>query len=147
MEPARVATPGQERRYLMQNLAPPPNWKIWIANLGFDGAPAWVFNGVPVTTLKYVPSVSYGGMPRPNLQTTAFVVGKMFIYGFSSPFAEINGMWIFSEDAEATLLPRIWPAPGRDISWPPSLSLPRDAAIIISTRLAEFIDRRQQAWL
>jgi hypothetical protein len=107
-----AAIPYQERAYFKLNKVPPSNWAIWIGKYhGTD----WVQhyrhhgygyaaqNGSNVTRSKAL------------FQTSAFVVGKLFIYVLSahSPLFT-NQLSMFSHPS----LVRIWPQIDNAINWP-----------------------------
>jgi hypothetical protein len=133
----------QEREWLRLKEEPPENWQLWIANLATD-AHAWVSNRFPLSLTENITYSPDKGRPQPNMQTTSFVVGKLFLYGFSFPFPEIAALRQFTEADERELIIPIWPNRQTDLHWPPSRTMTREQSIEATTKVLELVTRAAQ---
>jgi hypothetical protein len=116
-DPKKVAISQDERFLLRVREIPPMNWKIWIAHFRRgDWAGLWVHNLFPIDPDSSKPYPEDEGIPRPNTQTTTFVVGELYIHALSSAIEELLPMipdkW--------NLLSQIWPNQSPPIHWPGS---------------------------
>jgi hypothetical protein len=118
--PERQAIPQVQRDWLRDKGEPPPDtWKIWIANYQ---RVEWVNhcarNLIPVLAGKEdIPEFSADGIPRPNTQTTSFVVGKLYIHAYSSVLPNmVEKIGISPPLSEAIC--QIWPVREHFVAWP-----------------------------
>lgn len=72
-------TPPEERLYLMQNSCPPPNWKVWVAEI--QVGTVW---HAGVTHHKALYAGPASEVKTGNIQTTTFTFGKLLIHTFST---------------------------------------------------------------
>jgi hypothetical protein len=130
-----------ERDHLRLTNTPPPTWKIWIANLAVTDLSAWVSGRFPVIKSEDIAHPHDNGIPRPNVQETSFIVGKLFIRTVSSPFPEIVNLRQFTVEDERSLIIPIWPQRFDELVWPPRIAIGKDDWVIAVSRLFELIER------
>jgi hypothetical protein len=90
--PHRTAVSVTDRRWLFNTKTAPNDFRIWIGNYERkEWKPHWVHTSLRITehALEHRWAIQPDGTPRANTQTTAFVVGRLFIHAFSCPFPEI----------------------------------------------------------
>jgi hypothetical protein len=91
-------TPDSDHRFLIQQRNPPPDWQIWIAEIG-DGSNHYWFARLPM---------QFGA--EYNVQVTTLAAGKLFAHLFNSP------VWTDFPGYEEPKLSRIWPVGRFDIN-------------------------------
>jgi hypothetical protein len=128
--PERAATSVTDRRWFFKNRVPSHNMRIWIGDFDRQKWKAvWAHSSLRISERegKYPWTVHPDGTPRPNTQTTTFVVGRLFIHAYSCPFPEI----LNAEKAVNAVdqrLSQIWPPRHSFLVWPPTDTLSdRDA--------------------
>jgi hypothetical protein len=115
-DPSKAAVSYTQRRYLCKNQAVPPNWKIWIGHYVRGNWPAYlVHNPLPISSAQHRIKRLGTGLPRPNTQTTAFVVGQFYIFAASSD-TDIFDRW--QVPGEGAKLAQIWPIRRNIVAWP-----------------------------
>ncbi|MBZ9808101.1 hypothetical protein [Mesorhizobium sp. ESP-6-2] len=102
-----VAVTGGERKFLMENLRPPDNWKIWIGR----------YNGITYNDQISHRAFSLGdiSIKEPNSQTTTFQFGKLVVSCFSTG-ADFD--FEASKYGLAVGLHTLWPLVDQAISQP-----------------------------
>lgn len=132
-EKQHAVIPAAERQYLMNHQKAPPNWRIWIGNYKRDKWQArWFHNTLPILTEKHIPDVANDGTPRPNTQTTTFVVGQLYIHAMSSSVPNLVDRFVFTGSG-APKLRQIWPIINDKVNWPPALAITNGEAHSIAT--------------
>jgi hypothetical protein len=110
-DPTKIAVPQSDRNWLMNIRTAPKDWRIWVGRYerrAFAGQ--WVHVTVPILSSENLPSAEASNDRLPKLQTTAFVVGRLFVFAMSSVFAEIPRLWDWRTAPRArTLLRQLWP--------------------------------------
>ncbi len=104
----------QDKKFLKDHMVPPASWKIWIGSYeGLDWNKRFMHHGYALYTLNS----DFGKICLiPNTQVTAWGIGKVFFYVFSSS----NKSCIPNFDS--SLLKQIWPPISESITWPPELT-------------------------
>lgn len=124
-----------EREYLMHNLCPPPNWRVWIGQL--PPASVWDF-------ALYGQSIGVGeGTGVPNTLATAGGIGRLFFLVLSSTSPEVD---LDSVITPVDGLVRIWPEIGSSIPWPPVVMLDDKSAERAAMILQDAIDGAGGEW-
>lgn len=118
LDPTRAIVPEADRRAFKQNKVPAETWKVWIGNYERGQWPGhFVHNILPV----YLPNDVVQSPPelltKSNTQETAFVVGKLYFYTFSSALPFVVSDW--TPDAERGRLFQVFPSEQAVIRWPP----------------------------
>lgn len=117
-------TESQARRESLMNGHIPEGWRIWIGRLRHPGlATQWIRATFPVVEGPKAP-VILNHDAKPNMQTTAFAIGRLFVFAFSSAFPEIPAGWDWRSVPLARIrLRQLWPTdkllhgpPPKDIS-------------------------------
>jgi hypothetical protein len=113
---------ASERQCLRTNQMAPSNWKIWIGDYARDDWPGyWVHFAGSV----YPAGAHYDRLPdgsaKPNTQTTAFIVGRLYIYAASSTSS------VFDGEVRSKKLVSLWPTRRNIIGWPPETMNDNDA--------------------
>jgi hypothetical protein len=122
----KVAISATERKYLWKNQRPPPNWKIWIGHYERKNWPGhWVHNVLPISSKKNRIKRMDNGLPRPNTQTTTFVVGQLYIHAASSA-TDIFEKWRLTTNGARQLV-QIWPLRRNIVGWPTQTLTDREA--------------------
>jgi len=112
----KVVSTKKERQYLRKELKAPPNWKIWIGDYQHGNWPGLLAHFVvPIRGPKHFPKIMDNGLPRPNTQTTTFLVGRLFVYVCSSA-TDVFENW---RPARPNLVAQISPIRRNIIGWPP----------------------------
>lgn len=115
-DPAKAGVSHKQRRYLCKNQKVPPNWTIWIGHYERGNrAPYLVHNPLPVSSAQHRIRRTDAGLPRPNTQTTALVVGQLYIFAASS---DTNVFDRWQVPSEAAKLAQIWPLRRNIVAWP-----------------------------
>jgi len=115
-DPSKAAVSYTQRRYLYKNQAVPANWKIWIGHYVRGSWPAYlVHNPLPISSSKHRVRRLDTGLPRPNTQTTALVVGELYIFAASSD-TDVFDRWEVPGEGEK--LAQIWPIRRNIVAWP-----------------------------
>jgi hypothetical protein len=123
--PQRQVIPQSERDWLRAHGTPPPDtWKIWITRYQRDKWPNYFArNLLPVTGFplasgeEYVPEFAADGTPRPNTQTTTFVVGELYVHAFSSVCPDLITKFGIGAPLSERIC-QIWPVREHFIAWP-----------------------------
>lgn len=110
----------QERDWFRRNKRPFDNIRVWI---GFLYRPKWngqwVHVTMPILASKNFPGREPKDVARPNLQTTTFVVGKLYVHTMSAEFPEVVHGWDWRTDPGANVaLTQIWPIQYPSVFWP-----------------------------
>jgi hypothetical protein len=74
-----------------------------------------VYNPLPILSAQNRLKKSEAGLPRPNTQTTAFVVGELYIFAVSSD-TDVFDRW--QVPGEGAKLAQIWPIRRNIVAWP-----------------------------
>jgi hypothetical protein len=136
--PSRVAVPQTSRDGFYQSRTPPQDWKIWIGNYQRGDWPGhWCHNSLCIA--DEAPELNDEGFHPPNVQTTTFVVGKLYIHAFSCPYPDIVAK-VQPAQRTISLLAQVWPLRENFIAWPPQAMLDRDADNIAAS-IFNMLDR------
>lgn len=136
----RIAIPQIDREYLKGHRRPPQQgWRIWIGNFKRGDWPGYWAHNLFSFTEEELAKGTYRASEKPNTQTTAYVVGQLFVYVFSSAIPEVVTLWRFDGRAD-TLLRRVWPPNDLDIGWPPSETMLDRDADSIAAAFGRFFD-------
>jgi hypothetical protein len=123
--PSMAAVSYAQRRHLCSNKTVPPNWKIWIGHYVRGTWPPYlVHNPLPISSAQHRIRKTETGAPRPNTQTTALVVGQLYIFAASSA-TDVFDRW--EVPGEGVKLAQIWPICRNIIAWPTKTLSDRDA--------------------
>jgi hypothetical protein len=90
--PDRATVSVTDRRWLYNTKTAPNDFRIWIGDYKRDDwIPHWGHFSLRISEHEGAQdwTVHPDGTPRSNTQTTTFVVGRLFIHGYSCPFPEI----------------------------------------------------------
>jgi hypothetical protein len=129
-DPSKVVSTNRERQYLRKELKAPSNWKIWVGDYQRGTWPGLLAHfAVPIRGPRHAPKVMDNGLPRPNTQTMAFVVGRLFVYVRSSA-TDVFENWRL---ARPDLLAQVWPIRRNIIGWPLGTLSDSDADAIASS--------------
>jgi hypothetical protein len=124
IEKAMVAIPQADRTFLMENLVPPRQWRIWISRYtpGLN-VRQWTHHAVALEIEGKEDAAFYEPSP-PNTQSSTICVGEhLFFYVMSSEIAQtIVRRWNFPPSIKP-LLSQIWPASAATVRWPPGRAL------------------------
>lgn len=136
-DPTKVGASLADRKYLKENLAVPPNWKIWIANYkGGDVLKGyWVHTVLPISGEEDTPQRHESGVDLPNTQTTTAVFDQLYTHALSSRISKI----VRKQDMQGggkRILPRVWPFWQSPLAWPPE-PLPEKLAVGVALAFAE----------
>jgi len=131
-DPKQITIPHSERDWLMHNQTVPGGWRIWIGRYQRRSWPGqWVRATFPILSSETLPPSITPDDRLPNTQTTAFVVGKLFVSVMSGPFPEITRGWDWrSAPRASSCLQQIWPMLKAPIYWPLSDMTDADAESI-----------------
>jgi hypothetical protein len=134
----RAAPPAiqpQDRHHLWRRLAPPDHWQIWMGHYGgIDKELSYAQVRFELSKSGESP-VKFKDVPTVNTQTTSIILGKLYLYLFSSA---IQGPWPLLLSGEISAkLHSIWPLSGSDIRWPPQSSLTDHDVVSLKTALLE----------
>lgn len=115
--------PQEDRTFLMNTVAPPPSWSIWIANYSGEWWAPMHHYHCPASYSK--PPTD--GEPNPSsgeLQLTTFTLGKLLVHVFTSTQSEMVEVYrsYIGSASKADKLPQLWPIAGETLNWPPSSS-------------------------
>jgi hypothetical protein len=143
---SRIAVPQSHRTWLMDYKRPPAGWVIWAGHYERLNWPAqWVKAGFPIVDADELPEEMSDDEKRPTMQTTAFTVGKLFVFAMSSEFAEIPAGWDWRTAPLArTKLVKIWPTTGQAVGWPPPTMSDADADAFAGAVMFYFEELAQQ---
>jgi hypothetical protein len=87
-----------------------------------------VHSTFPIVGADTLPDVVRADERLPTLQTTAFVVGQLFVFTMSSVFTEIPRIWDWRTAPRARFcLRQLWPHTGGTLAWPPAEVTDADA--------------------
>jgi hypothetical protein len=123
--PERAATSVVDRRWFFKNRVPSDSMRIWIGDFNRQKWKAiWAHSSLRISQQegKHPWTFHPDGTPRPNTQTTTFVVGRLFIHTYSCPFPEI----LNADPAVRAVdqrLSQIWPPRHSFLAWPPADTL------------------------
>jgi hypothetical protein len=125
--PKNAAVSVTDRRWLYKTRTAPDNFRIWIGDFDRkEWLPHWGHSSLRISASEYEKpqgwTVHPDGTPRGNTQTTAFVVGRLFILAFSCPFPEILHADEITDAVDSRLY-QIWPLRHSLLIWPPSNTL------------------------
>jgi hypothetical protein len=119
---SRIAIPQSDRDWLMNRQTTPKDWRIWIGRYERKNWPTqWVKASFPILDAAHLPDVVSDHDRRPNMQTTAFTIGQLFVFAMSCQFPEITAGWDWRTTPVArTKLVTLWPVTaGTTVQWPP----------------------------
>jgi hypothetical protein len=125
---ALVGIPQADRDWLMRTQTVPKGWGIWIGKrkVGSQGY-RWIHAAFPILDADDLPAVVSDKDRAPNSQTTAFTIGELYFFAFSS-LPRIADGWDWRTARRARRrLERIFPQRYLAIFWPPSPMNDRDA--------------------
>jgi hypothetical protein len=119
-DPTRIAVTQSDRDWLMNVGTAPKDWRIWIGRYQRRLWPGqWVHSTFPVLETEYLPSTLTVDDRHPTLQTTAFVIGQLFVFAMSCVYPEIPRGWDWRTANRApSCLRQIWPHNGGALVWP-----------------------------
>jgi hypothetical protein len=124
--PEKAAISKAEREWLWKNGTAPENWKIWVGNYKRGNwVGHWVHNTLPIVD-EIDPKLSEKKTPKPNTQTSTYVVGQLYIHAFSCPFPEFVHRCGLSNTG-AKKFAQIWPLRESMIAWPTNVISDREA--------------------
>jgi hypothetical protein len=130
-DPYSIAVSQVERSWLCANSGVPDSWRIWISRyVRHRWVGRWVHLAVPILDGKDI--IAQKGAPLPNMQTTTFVIGQLYVHVMSCPsFPKLidNWAWPFGSRL-ARLQAQLWPPKESLIAWPPDSITDGDADII-----------------
>jgi hypothetical protein len=96
----------------------------------------WAHNVFPISREGDIVEMMDNGLPRPNTQTTTFVVGELYIHAFSSALKEmVNMIRIGPNTRGESTFAQIWPRNDSVIVWPANPMTDRDADTVASAFL------------
>lgn len=125
----QIAIPPADGRWLKERLDAPKGWKIWIGLYERkDWKGIWSHAAVPIASREHIPETVGSGRPIPNTQSTAVVIGKLYVHVLSS----VLPTFVQRHELDSAILPRIRPFRTSPISWPPKVTLDDEKA----TRIA-----------
>jgi hypothetical protein len=142
----RISTTYGDRRYLRRMLRPSDRWKIRIGHfVRGNWKPHLIHHTFPISSRNHGIQRSESGIPKPNTQTTTFIVGQLLIFAGSSP-TDIFEQWRVTADG-AQKLTQIWPIQRNVVGWPPLAITDREADTISSAffQFAEQVGRLNRA--
>jgi hypothetical protein len=115
------------------NNPPTANWRIWIGDYERREWKGLIVRAtVPVVEVGApLPPTPPDGIDLPNTQSSAIVVGRLFIQVFSSA----NEALVRPQKMNPEMMPRIWPYQQSPIAWPPKMSLQDANAEAIATAI------------
>ena len=92
--PDRAAVSVIDRRWLFKHRSAPSSFRIWFGDFERrNWPPHWAHSSLRITQSEHETSQGWAvypdGTPRPNVQTSVIVVGRLYILVFSCPFREI----------------------------------------------------------
>jgi hypothetical protein len=128
-EQRKIVIPQDERTWLKQNLTPPVNWRIWIGSYKHKiWGGQWVRVTLTIGSKKDIEKWLADNLSAPNVQTTTFVVGALYISVLSGPFQPLIDTWDWGTARRARArLVQIWPIKYLDLFWPPPTITDADA--------------------
>jgi hypothetical protein len=127
--PDKIAIPDSERLWMLANLAPPPNWTIWIADYrGTKWRNLAISHHMAVLPTK----TTKPGEIAPNTHFTSFGIGNLFVQIVGTS----TGAKFAVADDSVSDLRRIWPANTDAISWPPIGMLNDEKADFVANSLS-----------
>jgi hypothetical protein len=118
--PIDVATPQEERTFLMEHQEPPTSWKIWIAS---HSSEVWRTtyhrhsSRIGVAPKGVIPSVADRPATK-NIQATTLGIGCLLVYAVST---RLPLDFELPSQVRGNAFP-IWPIVGA-VTWPPSRTL------------------------
>lgn len=133
--PETAAVSVTQRRWLFNTHTAPDGFRIWIGDFKRnEWKPHWGHSSLRISETEHEGMQGWAlrpdGSPRPNTQTTMFIVGRLFIIVFSCPFPEILNMQDIVWPVD-TRLSQIWPPRYSFLTWPPADTLDdMDAALL-----------------
>jgi hypothetical protein len=129
LQPDRAAISVVDRRWLFMHLRPSERFRIWIGDYERDHwPPHWAHSTLRITEFSAQQEATQAwavhpdGTPRPNTQTTVFVVGRLYILAFTCPFSELLHSRTITNLMTDKLV-QIWPPRHGYIGWPPRFTL------------------------
>jgi hypothetical protein len=139
-EEDEIVIPRYDRDEFRKNRTVPPYFHIWIARYiaFFWRHTYWRHAGFIASPLK-IPSNTRGK----NAQTTTFGVGELFTYAMVCRAEGVNLAEFITLNAQFVPL---WPPPGKDIQWPPPLSIDDRGADAAALAFAALLDSPATIW-
>jgi hypothetical protein len=109
--PQKIVVTQEERAWLMQHGRAPDTWRIWIGKFKRNKWPGqWIRITLPVIAEKDIPQVLSTDFRAPNVQTTTFIIGELYVHAMSSAFQSITDGWDWRSAPKArNSLNQIWP--------------------------------------
>jgi hypothetical protein len=87
-----IVSNSKERKFLMSKRVPPSNWRIWAAHCeAFSALGQWLRFSFPARLDNHILNPEPRKRPRPNSQTTAFVINRTFFFALTSRSFTIPG--------------------------------------------------------
>jgi hypothetical protein len=116
----RVGVAQTERDRFMREQVPHPDWRIWIGNYAGTGwNRQWAHAAFPILNTENLPSIAPDDAWLPNVHTTTFKVGALYVSVMGGDYATIIRGWDWRTAPRArTLLRQIWPFGRRNTIWP-----------------------------
>jgi hypothetical protein len=125
----KVAITATERRRFKKTKTAPAHWRIFIGDYNrVHWKGRWVHNVLPVSSPKHRIKRTAGGTPRPNTQTSTFVVGRLYVQALSS-VTDVFEHWRLTADGARKLV-QIWPIQRNIVGWPAAALTDREADTI-----------------
>jgi hypothetical protein len=128
-----------ERTWLMQNLAPPAGWNIWIGSyIGTDWRELGIYQHLGKLA---VPTVNDGTMIEHNLQLTLIGMGHLLFLVINSSWSRIWDILDRMGSPNNLGLVRVWPIRVPTIVWPRPFALDDRDAQYFATYLARVLQQ------
>ena len=130
--PKTASVSVTDRRWFFKTHAAPNTFRIWIGDFDRkEWKPHWGHLSLRISLTEHEGMQGWAihpdGTPRPNTQTTMFVVGRLYIIVYSCPFPEILNSQAIAQRVDSRLS-QIWPPRHSLLIWPPTDTLTdRDA--------------------
>jgi hypothetical protein len=130
--PQRITVPQADRDCLMRNgTAPLGTWRIWIGRCSSEWeGQQWVRITAPILDAANLEKAVAADERRPNTQTTAFKIGKLYVATMNCPFPEITQGWDWRTAPRAlNRLQQVWPIARHIVAWPNADMTGKDAKV------------------
>jgi hypothetical protein len=121
-DPSGIAVPQSDRNWLYNTEFAPAGWRFWLGHYKRQRCPGqWFRVTSPISAAEDVSSVSDEDSRLPNMQTTAFVIGQLFVFVMSSVHSDVVKLWSWQNAPRArTRLCEMQTDINTDIAWPVS---------------------------
>jgi hypothetical protein len=118
-KPDNIVTSQRERKWLMKKRTAPTTWRIWIGKYLRKKWPGqWIRVTLPILEAEDIPKAEAANRRTPNVQTTAFVVGELYVFAMNGAYPTITNLWDWRTDRRAiNRLVQIWPVIADPVPW------------------------------